>query len=75
MQTSKTIEKLVLTRLKTDAAMQSSIWACFRDAIHNDPLPYAQMLSIQLPLATNGKSKTFVQIMTSKGKGSNTNAI
>ena len=71
----QTLEKLVLKRLKTDAAMQSSVWACFRDAIHNDPLPYAQMLSIQLPLATNGKSKTFVQIMTSKGKGSNTNAI
>ena len=55
--------------------MQSSVWACFRDAVHNDPLPYAQMLSIQMPIATKGKSKTFVQIMTSKGKGSNTNAI
>lgn len=71
----QTLEKLVLTRLKTDAAMQSSVWACFRDAIHNDPLPYAQILSIKLPQATIGKSKTFVQIMTSKGKGSNTNAI
>ena len=71
----QTIEKLVLLRLKSDAAMQSSVWACFRDAIHNDPLPYAQMLSIQLPLATTVKSKTFVQIMTSKGKGSNTNAM
>ena len=71
----QTLEKLVLTRLKTDAAMQSSVWACFRDAIHNDPLPYAQMLSIQIPLAPTVKSKSFVQIMTSKGKGSNTNAI
>ncbi len=69
------LEKLVLMSLKTDTAMQSSVWACFRDAIHNNPLPYAQMLSIQLPLATTGKTKTFVQIMTSKGKGSNTNAI
>ncbi len=71
----QTLEKLVLTRLKTDAAMQSSVWACLRDAIHNDPLPFAQMLSIQTPLATQGKNKSFVQIMTSKGKGSNTNAI
>ena len=71
----QTLERLVLTRLKTDAAMQSSVWACFRDAVHNDPLPYAQMLPIHLPLATTVKSKTFVQIMTSKGKGSNTNAI
>jgi len=69
------IEKLVLTRLKTDAAMQSSVWACFRDAIHNDPLPFTQMLSIQMPLATKGKSKSFVQIMTSKGKGSQINLI
>lgn len=71
----QTIEKLVLTRLKTDAVMQSSVWACFRDAIHKDPLPYAQMLSIQMPLTTQGKTKSFVQIMTSKGKGGNTNAI
>ena len=71
----QTLERLVLMRLKSDAAMQSSVWACFRDAIHNDPLPYAQMLSIQLPQTAKDKSKTFVQIMTSKGKGSNTNAI
>lgn len=41
----QTLEKLVLTQLKTDAAMQSSVWACLRDAIHNDPLPFAQTLS------------------------------
>ena len=71
----QSLEKFVLARLKNDAAMQSSVWACFRDAIHNDPLPYAQMLSIQLPLATMVKRKSFVQIMTSKDKGNNTNAI
>jgi hypothetical protein len=71
----QSIEKLVLSRLSNDPAMLSSVWACFRDAIHNDPMPYAQMLSIKMPLATEGKSKSFVQIMTSKGKGSNTNAI
>jgi hypothetical protein len=63
----QSLEKLVLMRLKSDSAMQSSVWACLRDAIHNDLLPFAQMLSIQLPLAT--KAKSFVQIMTSKGKG------
>ena len=71
----QTLEKLVLARLKCDAVMQSRVWACFRDAIHNDPMPYAQMLSIQIPQATNGKTKSFVEIMTSKGKGDNTNAI
>jgi len=54
--------------------MQSSVWPCFRDAIHNDPLPFAQMLSIQMPLAIKGKTKSFVQIMTSKGKGIDSNA-
>ncbi len=45
------IEQQVLARLKGDAAMQSSVWACVRNAIHNDPLPYAQMLSISMPFA------------------------
>ncbi len=65
----RTIEKLVLSRLKGDPAMLSNVWACIRDAIHNDPMPYAQMLSIKQPLATISKSKSFVEIMTSKGKG------
>lgn len=71
----QTIEKLVLTRLSNDPAMQSSVWACLRDAIHNDPMPYAQMLSIKPPLAKQKKHKSFVAIMTSKGKGLITNAI
>jgi hypothetical protein len=45
------IERQVLTLLKGDPAMKSSVWACVRSAIHNDPLPYAQMLSINTPLA------------------------
>ena len=71
----QTIEKLVLTRLSNDPARLSSVWACLRDAIHNDPIPYAQMLSIKQPLATKGKNKSFVAIMTSKGKGKASNAI
>lgn len=45
------IERQVLAGLKGDPAMQSSVWACVRNSIHNDPLPYAQMLSIDTSLA------------------------
>lgn len=44
------IERQILTLLKGDPAMQSSVWTCVRSSIHNDPLPYAQMLSINTPL-------------------------
>ena len=71
----QTIEKLVLTRLSNDPAMLSSVWSCLRDAIHNDPIPYAQMLSITQPIAIKGKNKSFAAIMTSKGKGKVSNAI
>jgi Plasmid recombination enzyme len=63
------IERQVLTRLKSDSAMQSSVWPCVRDAIHKDPLPYAQMLSIK-PDITLHKAKSFVDHKRSKGKGS-----
>lgn len=66
----QTLEKLVLTRLSDDPVMLSSAWAFFRDAIHNDPLPCAQMLSIKLPLAEVKQTKSFVDIKRSKGKGS-----
>lgn len=65
----QTIEKLVLARLKSDPAMLSSVWPCLRDAIHNDPMPYAQLLSIELA-KTNVKVKSFIDIKRSKGKGS-----
>lgn len=66
----QSLEKLVLTRLKADAAMQSSVWPCMRDAIHKDPIPYAQMLSIELEKSTCKPSKSFVDHRRSKGKGS-----
>lgn len=69
-----TLERLVLTRLKDDPIMQSSVLPCVRDAIHNDPLPFAQALSVEMKPPTP-KSKSFVAIMTSKGKGQSTNAI
>lgn len=71
----QTLEKQVLARLRGDSVMLSGVWACVRDAIHNDPLPFAQLLSITAPEKPSAKHKSFVQIMTSKGKGSNTNAI
>lgn len=66
----QTIEKQVLTRLKSDAVMASSVWACVRDAIHNDPLPYAQQLSITAPAKTSTKVKSFVDYKRAHGKGS-----
>lgn len=69
------LERLVLARLKSDPVMQSIAWPCFRDAIKHDPFPYAQMLSIQMPELKPSKTKSFVQIMTSKGKGNHKNAI
>jgi len=68
------LEKQVLARLAIDPAMQSMIWPCVRDAIRSNPLPYAQLLGIeQKPARYTGRS--FVQIMTSKGKGKEINTI
>ena len=71
----QSLSQLVLTHLKLDAVMQSNVWACVRDLIVNDPLPFAQMLSIKLADKTQAKTKSFVAIMTSKGKGHPTNPI
>lgn len=68
-QDKQAIEKLVLSKLRNDPAMKSCVWPCFRDAIHFDPLPYAQMLSIPLE-SKSKKVKSFVDHKRSKGKGS-----
>ena len=65
----QSIEQQVLTRLRGDSVLKSSVWPCVRDAIHKDPLPFAQLLGINKPKAGNKPAKSFVQIMTSKGKG------
>ena len=65
----QSIERQVLTRLRGDSVLKSSVWPCVRDAIHKDPQPWAQMLGIDKPKTGNKPVKTFVQIMTSKGKG------
>jgi Plasmid recombination enzyme len=63
------VERQVLTRLKGDSVMLSCVWACVRDAINKDPMPFAQMLSIE-PEKTLLKVKSFVDHKRSKGKGS-----
>lgn len=66
----ESLERQVLARLAIDPVMQSMIWPCVRDAIHNDPLPYAQLLGIeQIHSPARYTGRSFVQIMTSKGKG------
>lgn len=65
----QSLVKMVLAKLENDPVMQSSVWACFRDAIQNDPMPYAQMLSIELEQKAS-EVKAFVDIKRSKGKGS-----
>lgn len=61
------IEQQVLSWLVTDSVMKSVVWPVVRDAIHKDPLPYAQLLGINQQLV-NGKRKSFVQIMTAPQK-------
>lgn len=68
------LERQVLMRLKLDAVMKSAVWPCVRDAIHGDPLPYAQLLGIEQK-AKKYTGKSFVQIMTSKGRGKEINTI
>ncbi|MBL8312304.1 MAG: plasmid recombination protein [Rubrivivax sp.] len=51
-----------------DPAMTSAIWNEVRAAIDRDPKPFAQALSIDVKMPRK-KTKTFVQIMTSTGKG------
>jgi hypothetical protein len=65
----QSIEWLVLKRLEDDPVMLSIVWPFFRDAIHKDPLPCAQMMGIELPLAENKIIKSFVDICRSEGKG------
>ncbi len=38
----QSVIKLVLSRLKADSVKMSGIWACVRDAISSDPMPYAR---------------------------------
>lgn len=65
------LAKQVITNLKNDPVMQSSVWPCVRNAVYNDPLPYAQILSIQLSSNSRTKKiKSFVDHKRSPGRGS-----
>ncbi len=64
------IERQVLKRLQSDSVLLSSVWPCVRDAIHKDPMPYAQLLSIEPEKPTRKPCKSFVDHKRSKGKGS-----
>ena len=65
----QSIERAVLKRLEGDSVMLSSIWPIIRDDIHRDPVPYAQMLGIELQPTEYKTYKSFVDICRSKGKG------
>ncbi len=70
------IAKQVLTSLAADPVKKSMIWPCVRDAVQKDPLPYAQLLGIEYERKPSTYTrKSFVQIMTSKGKGKAINTI
>ena len=53
-----------------DPAMQSPAWTIIQDTIKRNPQPFADLLGVvQTKQALTKKSKSFVGIMTSKGKG------
>lgn len=68
--------KAVLTKMREtgDKAMQSAAWANIRAAIENDPAPFLMAMDIQSQ-APQKKLRTMAQIFTSKGKGSNKEAM
>ena len=71
----QSIEQQISARLKGDSVLKSNVWPCVRDAIHKDPVPFAQALGINAPASRKAKNKSFVQIITSKGTGENINPI
>lgn len=75
-KTRESLERQILSGLATDPVMTSMIWPCVRDAIHTNPLPYAQLLGIEhTQQSARYTGRSFVQIMTSKGKGKEINTI
>lgn len=58
----------VIKALANDPVQRSVVWPFVRDAIHADPVPYAQHLGITSQSSRQPK-KTFIQIMTSSGHG------
>ncbi len=63
----ETFEREVLKRLKGDSVMTSCVWAVIRDVIKQDPMPFAQLLSIESP--AKPKTKHFIDFKRAKGQG------
>lgn len=68
LKDKQSIQNRVFDCLKNDAVLKSCIWVVVRDSIKNNPFPYAELLSINLPLSNSNKS--FVDYKRARGKGS-----
>ena len=65
----RTLADTVLERFKTtsDGALSSAVWQSIREALENDPAPFAANLGIEIA-SKPGRAKSVVQIFTSTGK-------
>lgn len=67
----QTLGREVLKRLNGDSVQKSVIYSWVRDAIMRDPLTCAELLGIEFsPAQRQAKTKSFVDIKRSPGKGS-----
>lgn len=71
----KAIKQKIYLRLKSDAAMLSTVWPCIRDAIEKDPLPFAEALSIYTPASVRVIDKPLNKILASDRNGKEINPI
>lgn len=62
------LSRQVCNRLQKDPAVESLVWQAIRDSINNNPVPFAELLSISTPEKPI-PDKNFVDIKRSKGKG------
>jgi Plasmid recombination enzyme len=70
--TKKEVVRNVFEMLGSDPVKSSMIWIQVKKAIEDNPIPYAYQLGISVTVKKKAtkKQKSFVKIMTSKGKGS-----
>lgn len=66
----------VLSHLKRtgDAALKSQAWGAIRACIEGNPAPFLSSLGIEAPTAPEKPARSFVSIMTSRGRGARTHA-
>lgn len=67
----KELSKVVLSTMHrdNDNAIKSKLWTLFQDTIKRNPQPYADLLGVVVTDTKQKRGKSFVEIMTSKGKG------